>query len=75
MIKRAFDASLALEVDGEAVVGAVYDPNRRELFTAERGVGAWLNGTPIRTSRADAAVDAVLVIGVVEDGLVGHWQR
>ena len=39
-----FCASLALEIDGEAEVAAVYDPNRRELFTAERGVGAWLNG-------------------------------
>ena len=32
-------------------VGAVFDPNRRELFTAERGVGAWLNGEPIKVSR------------------------
>ncbi len=39
-----FCASLALEIDGEAVVAAVYDPNRKELFTAEAGVGSWLNG-------------------------------
>ncbi len=45
-----FCSSLALEIDGEAVVGAVFDPNRQELFTAERGVGAWLNGAPLRTS-------------------------
>ena len=32
-----FCASLALEIDGVAVVGAIYDPNRRELFTAENG--------------------------------------
>ena len=32
-----FCSSLALEVHGRAVVAAVYDPNRRELFTAERG--------------------------------------
>ena len=30
-----FCASLALEIDGEAAVAAVYDPNRKELFTAE----------------------------------------
>ncbi len=47
-----FCASLALEIDGEAEVGAVYDPNRQELFTAERGVGAWLNGRRIQTSAA-----------------------
>ncbi len=36
-----FCASLALEIDGVAEVAAVYDPNRKELFTAEarrRGV-------------------------------------
>ena len=45
-----FCASLALEIDGQAVVGAVYDPNRKELFTAEAGVGAWLNGQPLRVA-------------------------
>ena len=39
-----FCATLALEIDGVPTVGAVFDPNRHELFTAERGVGAWLNG-------------------------------
>jgi myo-inositol-1(or 4)-monophosphatase len=58
-----FCASLALEIDGEAVVGAVYDPNRRELFTAEAGVGAWLNGTPLRVADTTALIDALLVTG------------
>ncbi len=58
-----FCASLALEVDGRAVVGAVYDPTRRELFTAERGVGAWLNGTPLRVSHAPALIDSMLCTG------------
>ena len=39
-----FCASLALEIDGVAEVAAVYDPTRHELFTAERGGGAFLNG-------------------------------
>ena len=47
-----FCASLALEIDGVAEVAAVYDPNRRELFTAERGGGAFLNGAPLRVSSA-----------------------
>ena len=42
-----FCASLALEIDGQAVVAAVYDPNRQELFTAEAGVGSWLNGRAV----------------------------
>jgi myo-inositol-1(or 4)-monophosphatase len=58
-----FCASLALEIDGEAAVGAVYDPNRRELFTAERGHGAWLNGAPLRVSTASALIDSLLVTG------------
>lgn len=58
-----FCASLAFEIDGEAVVAAVYDPNRRELFTAEKGLGAWLNGTPLRVSQATALIDSLLVTG------------
>src|SRR4029434_213309 len=40
-------ASLALEIDGVPELAAVYDPNRRELFTAERSCGARLNGKPL----------------------------
>jgi myo-inositol-1(or 4)-monophosphatase len=62
-----FCASLALEIDGVAEVAAVYDPNRRELFTAERGGGATLNGRPIRVSATDRLVDAMLVTGFPYD--------
>jgi myo-inositol-1(or 4)-monophosphatase len=62
-----FCASLALEVDGQAVVAAVYDPTRRELFTAELGGGAHLNGRPVRVSAARELVDAMLVTGFPYD--------
>jgi myo-inositol-1(or 4)-monophosphatase len=62
-----FCSTLGLEIDGEPVVGAVYDPNRRELFTAERGIGAWLNGDPLRVSTAGSLVDSVLVTGFAYD--------
>jgi myo-inositol-1(or 4)-monophosphatase len=62
-----FCASLAFEVDGVAEIGAVYDPTRRELFTAERDGGAFLNGRPLHVSSADALVDAVLVTGFPYD--------
>jgi myo-inositol-1(or 4)-monophosphatase len=62
-----FCASLALEFDGVAQIAAVYDPTRQELFTAERGEGACLNGHPIRVSAADALVDAMLVTGFPYD--------
>lgn len=58
-----FCASVALEIDGRIEVAAVYDPNRRELFAAERGRGAWLNGRSIHVSSAAVLVDAILVTG------------
>ena len=58
-----FASSLALEIDGRVVVGAIYDPTRRELFTATRGGGAYLNGVPMRVSSTDSLIDALLVTG------------
>ncbi len=58
-----FCASLALEVDGRAEVAAVYDVSRRELFTATRGGGAFLNGTPLSVTTTDRLIDALLVTG------------
>jgi myo-inositol-1(or 4)-monophosphatase len=62
-----FCSSLALEIDGVAEVGAIYDPTRKELFTAERGRGAFLNGAPMRVSSAERLVDAMLVTGFPYD--------
>jgi myo-inositol-1(or 4)-monophosphatase len=62
-----FCSSVALEIDGTAEVAAVYDPTRKELFTAERGGGAFLNGQPIRVSPARELVDAMLVTGFPYD--------
>jgi myo-inositol-1(or 4)-monophosphatase len=62
-----FCASLALEVDGVAQVAAVYDPSRRELFTAEREGGAFLNGRPLHVSSAASLIDALLATGFPYD--------
>jgi myo-inositol-1(or 4)-monophosphatase len=62
-----FCSSLALEIDRRAEAGAVYDPTRRELFTAERGLGARLNGTPLRVSSTPDLLDALLVTGFPYD--------
>jgi myo-inositol-1(or 4)-monophosphatase len=62
-----FCASLALEIDGAAQVAAVYDPTREELFTAEIGGGASLNGRPLRVSATSSLVDALLVTGFPYD--------
>jgi myo-inositol-1(or 4)-monophosphatase len=62
-----FCASLALEIDGVAEVAAVFDPTRKELFTAERGGGAFLNGRPLRISSAGRLIDAMLLTGFPYD--------
>lgn len=58
-----FCASLGLELDGQAIVAAVYDPTRQELFTAEKGQGARLNGDRLTVTSADSLLDSLLVTG------------
>ena len=54
-------------MNGEAQVAAVYDPTRKELFTAERGGGAFLNGKPMRVSSQETLLESVLVTGFPYD--------
>jgi myo-inositol-1(or 4)-monophosphatase len=56
-------SSLALEIDGRAEVGAIYDPTRKELFTGERGEGAYLNGQALQVSQSGTLLDSLLVTG------------
>ncbi|MEO8071366.1 MAG: inositol monophosphatase family protein [Acidobacteriota bacterium] len=58
-----FCVSIALEIDGRVDLGVVYDPMADELFTAERGGGARLNGEPLQVSTTTTLVDALLVTG------------
>ena len=58
-----FCVSIGLERAGEGVVGVVYDPIRDELFTAEKGAGAWLNNRPIRVSATAALSQSLLATG------------
>lgn len=53
----------AADADGELVAGVIYDPLRDELFTAEKGQGAWLNGRKLRVSRTDTLSEALLATG------------
>ena len=62
-----FAVSIALEFRGEGILGIVYDPMRDELFAAEKGGGATLNGTPIRVSTADRLIRALLATGFPYD--------
>lgn len=59
--------SVALEVAGRLEVGVVFDPNRDELFVAERSAGARLNGSPISVTSERQIVDAMLCTGFPYD--------
>lgn len=58
-----YAVSVALARGRQLEVGVIYDPTRRELFTAQRGAGAWLNGRRIRVSPAREFDRAFLATG------------
>ena len=58
-----FCVTLGLAYRGEIVVGVVYDPIRAELFTAERGAGAYLNNKRIHVSKTASLSESLLATG------------
>lgn len=58
-----FNTTFGLEQDGEMIAGIVFDPLRNEMFTAERGAGAYLNGKRIHVSSTDKVVEALVSTG------------
>ncbi|MBV8807367.1 MAG: inositol monophosphatase [Acidobacteriaceae bacterium] len=58
-----WNVTLALASRDQVIVGVIYDPLNRELFTAERGAGARLNGAPIRVSKTTTLNDSLLATG------------
>jgi myo-inositol-1(or 4)-monophosphatase len=59
----AWCVTLALEKAGELIAGVVFDPVRNELFTSERGAGAFLNGGRIHVSSPARISDSLLCTG------------
>jgi myo-inositol-1(or 4)-monophosphatase len=62
-----FSVSIAFAVDGVLTLAAVYDPMRDEMFTAERGAGAWLNGKRMKVSTTAELGKSLLVTGFPYD--------
>jgi len=77
-----FAISIGLERNGEIILGVIYDPILDEMFTAEKGKGASLNGKPIKVSNRDQLKDSILVVGMskyndsIEAGLklIGYYS-
>lgn len=62
-----FSVSIAYASNGTLSLAAVYDPIRDEMFTAERGKGAHLNGQPLHVSGVDELQKSLLVTGFPYD--------
>lgn len=62
-----YAVSLALERNGDVIVGAVYNPSLDECFTAAKGQGAWLNGRPIHVSNVTDMTEALAAVGFPYD--------
>lgn len=58
-----FCVTIGIEHRGEIIAGVTYDPNADELFTAEKGKGAFLNGNRISVSGTDRLINSLLVTG------------
>jgi myo-inositol-1(or 4)-monophosphatase len=58
-----FCVTLGLACRGEVIAGVVYDPTRNDLYTAERGGGAYLNGRRLQVSRTEKLSEGLVATG------------
>ncbi len=62
-----FSVSIAVEYNGNPIVGVVYAPYLNELFCAIEGNGAYFNGKRLKCSNKDRLEEAVVVTGIPYD--------
>lgn len=76
-----FSVTIAVEYKGSIVAGVTYDPNRNELFAAEKGSGAFLNGIRHHVTGASTLIESLLVTGFPydlaerNDGILDHFSN
>lgn len=58
-----FCVSLGLDYKGERLAGVIYDPTRNEMFAAEKGKGATLNGASIHVSMTSRLAESLVATG------------
>ena len=56
--------SIALERKGEIISAVVYDPCKDEMFTSEKGAGAWMNDRRLRVSGRREMIEMIFATGV-----------
>jgi myo-inositol-1(or 4)-monophosphatase len=66
----AYCVSIGLYAGGKPVVGVIHDPRQNEVFTAALGLGAFLNGKPIRVSTVPSLRD-----GMIATGFPANYQK
>ena len=66
-IAYASNGATSTSLSAGLSLAAVYDPMRDEMFTAERGAGAYMNGRPLHVSNADELQKSLLVTGFPYD--------
>lgn len=69
-----FAISIGLEREGELVAGLVYNPILDELYTAEKGSGAYCNDRRLRVSARRELSDALVSTDIPHRGRPGHAQ-
>jgi myo-inositol-1(or 4)-monophosphatase len=67
-----FAISIALQRENELVAGLIYNPANGDIFTAERGKGAFLNDRRIRVSARSRLEDCVIATGIPHRGRGNH---
>jgi myo-inositol-1(or 4)-monophosphatase len=58
-----FSVSIALQYEGEIILGVIYEPLKNDLFTAQKGRGAFLNGDVSRVSQTTTLKDSLITTG------------
>ena len=67
-----FAVSIALEREGQLVAGLVYNPVTDDMFTAEKGHGAYLNNKRLRVAARKELAPSVIATGLPFLGKEGH---
>jgi myo-inositol-1(or 4)-monophosphatase len=70
-----FCVSIGLAIDGRPALGVIYDPVRDELFTAQAGLGARLDESPIRHPAKEKLSDCVVSLSLPRGGWAVRDRR